>query len=52
MTARNLIELEAPVEKVFLVAVDTGDDEGWTAEESLAELAALATTAGGEVVGA
>ncbi len=52
MTARTLIELEAPVEKVFLVAVDTGSDEGWTAEESLAELAALATTAGGDVVGA
>ena len=52
MTARSLIELEAPVEKVFLVAVDTGSDEGWTAEESLAELAALAMTAGGDVVGA
>ena len=36
----------------FLVAVDTGDDGGWTAEESLAELANLATTAGAEVVGA
>jgi len=52
MTARHLIDLEVPVEKVFLVAVDTGADEGWTAEESLAELAALATTAGGDVVGA
>ena len=53
MTARSsLVELEAPVEKVFLVAVDTGSDDGWTAEDSLAELAALATTAGGDVVGA
>src|SRR6187431_3070523 len=53
MTARSsLVELEGPVEKVFLVAVDTGDDAGWTAEESLAELANLATTAGAEVVGA
>ena len=52
MTSHSLIDLDAPVEKVFLVAVDTGADEGWTAEDSLAELAALATTAGGEVVGA
>jgi GTP-binding protein HflX len=49
---RGLIELTPPVEKAFLVAVDTGDDSGWTAEESLVELAALATTAGAEVVGA
>ena len=41
-----------PVERAFLVAVDTGDDEGWTAEESLSELASLADTAGAEVVGA
>jgi GTP-binding protein HflX len=39
------------VEKAFLVAVDTGQDPGWTAEESLHELAALAETAGAEVVG-
>ncbi len=49
---RTLIELEAPVEKAFLVAVDTGDGDGWTAQESLTELANLATTAGAEVVGA
>src|SRR5207253_504265 len=48
----SLIELAPPVEKAFLVAVDTGDDGGWTAEESLAELANLATTAGASVVGA
>jgi GTP-binding protein HflX len=46
------IELAAPVERAFLVAVDTGDDSGWTAQESLAELANLAQTAGAEVVGA
>src|SRR2546423_6732308 len=49
---RHLIDLVAPVEKAFLVAVDTGDDTGWSAEDSLAELASLATTAGAEVVGA
>src|SRR5512140_1655305 len=48
----DIIDLTAPVERAFLVAVDTGDDPGWTAEESIAELAALADTAGAEVVGA
>src|SRR3954465_3546315 len=47
-----VIDLVPPVERAFLVAVDTGDDSGWTAEESLNELASLATTAGAEVVGA
>src|SRR6187402_1374384 len=47
-----LIELEAPVERAFLIAVDTGGDDGWNAEDSLAELANLALTAGAEVVGA
>ena len=46
------IDLTPPVEKAFLLAVDTGDDTGWTAEDSLSELASLATTAGAEVVGA
>ena len=46
------IDLTVPVEKAFLVAVDTGEDGGWSAEDSLAELANLATTAGAEVVGA
>ncbi|HET9084560.1 MAG TPA: GTPase HflX, partial [Candidatus Limnocylindrales bacterium] len=50
--ARHLIDLETPVEKAFLVAVDTGSEDGWTAQESLAELANLATTAGADVVGA
>jgi GTP-binding protein HflX len=48
----RLIELEPPQERAFLVAVDTGEEPGWTAEESLNELAALADTAGAEVVGA
>jgi hypothetical protein len=52
MPARHLIELEPVPEHAFLVAVDTGDDEGWSANDSLAELANLATTAGAEVVGA
>ena len=48
----KLIDLETPAEKAFLVAVDTGDEAGWNAEDSLAELANLALTAGAEVVGA
>src|SRR6266542_7083954 len=52
MPRDSLISLAPPAEKAFLVAVDTGDDSGWRAEESLAELANLATTAGAEVVGA
>jgi GTP-binding protein HflX len=52
MPRHTLIDLEIPDEKAFLVAVDTGDDSGWTASESLGELANLALTAGAEVVGA
>ena len=53
MTARRTtIDLAPPVEKAFLLAVDTGEDQGWSAADSLAELASLATTAGAEVVGA
>ncbi len=48
----RLIDLEPPRERAFLVAVDTGTEPGWTAEESVNELAALADTAGAEVVGA
>ena len=47
-----MIDLAPPAEKAFLLAVDTGDDTGWSAEESLVELANLATTAGADVVGA
>jgi GTP-binding protein HflX len=52
LMARKLIDLEPPVEKAFLVAVDTGSEDGWTAQDSLTELANLATTAGADVVGA
>jgi len=52
MSGQTLIELERPTERAFLVAVDTGAERGWTAEDSLAELANLALTAGAEVVGA
>ena len=38
-------------ERAYLIAVDTGDDAGWSAEESLGELGALVEAAGGEVVG-
>ena len=38
-------------EKAFLVAVDTGVNAGWTAEESLQELAALVRASGDEVIG-
>jgi GTPase len=48
----GMIDLTTPAEKAFLVAVDTGADAGWTAEDSLSELASLATTAGADVVGA
>jgi GTP-binding protein HflX len=51
-TRSTLIDLAEPIEKAFLIAVDTGGDDGWSAEDSLAELANLATTAGAEVVGA
>jgi GTP-binding protein HflX len=52
MTRSDLIDLAPPLERAFLIAVDSGHDEGWTAEDSLAELASLADTAGAEVVGA
>ncbi len=52
MTRSEMIDLAPPVERAFLIAVDTGGDDGWTAEDSLAELASLADTAGAEVVGA
>ncbi len=47
-----MIDLAPPVEKAFLVAVDTGAEPGWSAADSLSELAALADTAGADVVGA
>ena len=50
--AQKMIDLEQPAERAFLVAVDTGQEPGWNAEDSLAELANLALTAGADVVGA
>jgi GTP-binding protein HflX len=54
MPARGpqMIDLAPPIERAFLVAVETRAEPGWTAEESVDELAALARTAGAEVVGA
>ena len=52
MSRSQPIDLTPEVEHAFLIAVDTGDDPGWTAEDSLDELANLADTAGAEVVGA
>lgn len=46
------IDLTPAQERAFLIAVDTGSDVGWPAEDSLQELASLARTAGAEVVGA
>jgi GTP-binding protein HflX len=56
LTAKNerLINLgmENRAERAFLAAVDTESDEAlWSAEDSIAELASLAGTAGAEVVG-
>ena len=52
MPRAALIDIAPPAERAFLVAVAADDDSGWTAEDSLAELANLAMTAGAEVVGA
>jgi GTP-binding protein HflX len=52
MSRNDTIDLIPKTERAFLIAVDSGDDDGWTAEDSLAELASLAETAGAEVVGA
>jgi len=51
MSARMSSNGDQGREKAYLVAVDTGDDPGWGAEESLRELSALAEAAGAEVVG-
>ncbi|NLT35583.1 MAG: GTPase HflX [Gaiellales bacterium] len=47
----GMVQTVPEPERAFLVAVDWGGDAGWTAEESLGELAALAETAGAVVVG-
>ncbi len=51
MSRSDLIDVAPPAELAFLVAVDTGQDRGWTAPDSLAELANLSETAGATVVG-
>ena len=47
----RMIDLTAPVERAFLIGLDDPDDRGWPVHRSLAELAALAETAGATVVG-
>ena len=49
---RAPISIAPPVERAFLIAVDTGKDAGWPAVDSLEELSSLARTAGAEIVGA
>ncbi|MDP9251139.1 MAG: GTPase HflX, partial [Chloroflexota bacterium] len=49
-TAR-LSDLTAPKERAFLIGLDDPNDGRWPVERSLAELAALAETAGAVVVG-
>ncbi|MEK6721665.1 MAG: GTPase HflX [Chloroflexota bacterium] len=51
MSRSELIDVAPPAELAFLVAVDTGREDGWTAPDSLAELANLSETAGATVVG-
>ena len=46
-----MIDLTTPDERAFLIGLDDSDDRGWPVERSLAELAALAETAGATVVG-
>ncbi len=45
------IDLTTPVERAFLIGIDDPRDGRWPVERSLAELAALAETAGATVVG-
>jgi len=46
-----MIDLTAPVERAFLIGLDDPEDRRWPVQRSLAELAALAETAGAMVVG-
>jgi GTP-binding protein HflX len=52
MNRDRTFDLTPQPERAFLIAVDTDDNDGWSAEDSLAELASLADTAGAGVVGA
>jgi GTPase len=47
----RMIDLTTPVERAFLIGLDDPSDRGWPVQRSLAELAALAETAGATVVG-
>jgi GTP-binding protein HflX len=47
----RMIDLTAPVERAFLIGLDDPSDGRWPVARSLAELAALAETAGASVVG-
>jgi GTPase len=47
----RLINLTTPEERAFLIGLDGGRSSNWPVERSLAELAALAETAGATVVG-
>jgi len=49
--ADTLIDLTAPTERAFLVAIQPTAEDGWPVERRLAELGALAETAGATVVG-
>ncbi len=46
-----MIDLTTPVERAFLIGLDDPNDGRWPVQRSLAELAALAETAGATVVG-
>jgi GTP-binding protein HflX len=46
-----MIDLTTPVERAFLIGLDNPRDGQWPVQRSLAELAALAETAGATVVG-
>lgn len=46
-----MIDLTTPDERAFLIGLDDPEDDRWPVERSLAELAALAETAGATVVG-
>ena len=46
-----MIDLTAPIERAFLIGLDDPGQRGWPVQRSLAELAALAETAGATVVG-
>ena len=47
----RMIDLSTPVERAFLIGLDDPGDHRWPVDRSLAELAALAQTAGATVVG-